>query len=124
MTDEQKLIYWQARKRAAMEDLETVNRMLGELPATLTTPGEVVPPDDVESLKNKISELEFIIQGVEEGSDCWKSEYDNCRSILTELVELKNDKDANGKTEVYLIKQPKVWEAAKKFLENYQHGYE
>lgn len=70
----------------------------------------------------ELNEDELIIAGLEEGSEAWKAEYDNCRQILTALVELKHEKDVNGKTEWYLSQQPKVWEAAKKFLESYQHG--
>ena len=77
---------------------------------------------EVESLRNKINEQDLIITVIEEGSEAWKAEYDNCRSLLTALVELKHEKDTNGKTEWYLSQQPKVWEAAKKFLESYQHG--
>lgn len=64
---------------------------------------------------------DFIIQGLEEGSEMWKAEYDNCLSILTELVYLKNLKDSAGKTEEYEQRQPLVWIKAKKFLEKYQH---
>ena len=67
------------------------------------------------------AEKDLIISGIEEGAENWKAEYDNCRKLLTALVELKHEKDTNGKTEWYLSQQPRVWEAAKKFLENYQH---
>lgn len=64
---------------------------------------------------------DLIIQGLEEGSELWKAEYDNCRAILTELVYLKTLKDTKGKTEEYEQRQPLVWITAKKFLEKYQH---
>lgn len=66
-------------------------------------------------------EKDLIIQGLEEGSELWKAEYDNCRAILTELVYLKTLKDTKGKTEEYEQRQPLVWITAKKFLEKYQH---
>jgi hypothetical protein len=62
-----------------------------------------------------------IVQGIVEGSEQWKSEYDNCRAVLTELVSLKNLKDTEGKTANYEERQPKAWEAAKDFLKEYQH---
>jgi hypothetical protein len=53
--------------------------------------------------------------------ESWKAEYDNCRSILKTLVDLKELKDKYGKTALYNERQPLAWDAAKKFLENYQH---
>lgn len=83
--------------------------------------GDAMPTHWQQLTTPELNEDELIIAGLEEGSEAWKAEYDNCRQILTVLVELKHEKDTNGKTEWYLSQQPKVWEAAKKFLENYQH---
>ena len=69
----------------------------------------------------EINEDELIIAVLEEGSEAWKAEYDNCRSILTTLVDLKELKDKYGKTGLYNERQPLAWDAAKKFLEKYQH---
>ena len=69
----------------------------------------------------EINEDELIIAGLEEGSMSWKYEYDNCRALLKVLVQLKEIKDKDGKTDFYLKNQPIVWDNAKKFLESYQH---
>jgi hypothetical protein len=74
----------------------------------------------------KVNELnkaedELIIAGLEEGSENWKAEYDNCRAILSELVAVKKINDEQGKTIEYLSRQPEAWKAAKEFLINYQH---
>lgn len=76
------------------------------------------------SVEGLVEEKDLIIQGLEEGSEAWKAEYDNCRSILKELVDLKVMKDTFGSSiEGYEDRKPLAWEAAKKFLEKYQHGY-
>lgn len=77
---------------------------------------------EIAALRANIEEKELIIDGIVEGSELWKAEYDNCRSLLIALVELKKEKDTKGKTELYLSQQPKVWEAVKRFLEKYQHN--
>ena len=77
--------------------------------------------DRLDELEKRVSEQELIIQGLEEGSENWKAEYDNCRKILQELVELKRIKDQEGKTTDYTNRQPKAWEAADEFLSKYQH---
>lgn len=69
----------------------------------------------------ELNEDEIIIAGLEEGSQFWKQEYDDCRNLLETLVHLKAYKDVHGKTELYLKQQPKAWEAAVKFLQDYQH---
>jgi hypothetical protein len=74
-----------------------------------------------EKVKAKEDEKDLIIAGLEEGSELWKAEYENCRAILTELVYLKTLKDTKGKTDEYEQRQPLAWIAAKKFLEKYQH---
>lgn len=75
--------------------------------------------------EEKSKEKDLIIYGIEEGSENWKSEYDNCRTILKELVDLKIMKEnlykGNPDGKEYAERKPKAWEAAKKFLENYQH---
>ena len=76
--------------------------------------------DGVET-PERMNEKDLIIQGLEEGAMSWKYEYDNCRALLKALVQLKEIKDKDGKTEFYLKNQPIVWDNAKKFLENYQH---
>lgn len=68
-----------------------------------------------------MNDKDLIIQGLEEGAELWRAEYDNCRAILAELVYLKTLKDSKGKTEEYEQRQPLAWIAAKKFLEKYQH---
>lgn len=65
--------------------------------------------------------LAFIAAVTEEGAEAWKMEYDACRSILRELVDLKNIKDLEGKTDDYNLRQPVAWVRAKRFLERYQH---
>lgn len=75
---------------------------------------------EFQSLK-KNDEKDLIIHGLEEGAASWKAEYDNCRSLLSELVSLKNIKDNEGKTENYLEPQPEAWEKAKIFINQYQH---
>jgi hypothetical protein len=74
-----------------------------------------------EELKKIISEKDLIIHGINEGSEIWKAEYNNCRVLLNELVALKELKDKEGKTNDYLFRQPLAWEQAKEFLKNYQH---
>ena len=64
---------------------------------------------------------DLIIAAISEGSEQWRAEYDNCREILKELVNLKVLKDSKGKTEYYLQNQPLLWEKAIKFLDQYQH---
>lgn len=69
-------------------------------------------------------ETDLIIAGLEEGAELWKAEYDNCRAILRELVDLKNIKDTDSTKEAildYLKRKPKAWQAAKQFLSKYQH---
>lgn len=65
--------------------------------------------------------VEKELDAIEEGSELWKAEYDNCRTILEFLVELKDCKDRFGKNEFYEKNQPLAWEKAKNFLEKYQH---
>lgn len=75
------------------------------------------PSKESETEKN----LAFIAAVTEEGAEAWKMEYDACRSILTELVDLKNIKDLEGKTDDYNLRQPVAWVRAKRFLDKYQH---
>ena len=81
--------------------------------------------DDWEALEKKVTESEFIISGLNEAADNWKAEYDNCRAILKELVDLKIMKEnlykGNPDGKEYAERKPLAWEAAKKFLESYQH---
>ncbi len=63
----------------------------------------------------EVSEEDF------EGAELWKHEYDMCRDILKELVEVKIINDTEGKTIEYINRQPKAWESAKEFLKQYQH---
>ena len=65
-------------------------------------------------------EHEAIVNGIEEGSECWKADYENCKvkfdeamRVLKELVELKNIKETSGETEDYLTRKPKAWQFAK-----------
>lgn len=86
--------------------------------------------------KEEGDEKNLIIQGLEEGAELWKQEYDNCRAILQELADLKVIKDKIDNmppyqqglnsimVEDYKRKKPLVWERAKEFLKTYQHGYE
>lgn len=67
------------------------------------------------------AEKDLIIKGIEESTENWKAEYDNCRALLNELVALKELKDKEGKTDDYLFRQPIAWEQAKVFLKDYQH---
>jgi hypothetical protein len=66
-------------------------------------------------------QIELFSSAIAEGGELWKDEYDNCRQVLIELVELKRIKDEQGKTEDYATRQPKAWQAAKEFLSKYQH---
>lgn len=70
-------------------------------------------------------EDEIITNALKEGSELWKSEYDNCRDILKELVDLKIMKESlykgNADGREYAERKPKAWEAAKQFLSKYQH---
>lgn len=52
-------------------------------------------------------------------ADCesLENKYLKCRDILKKLLELKEYKDTNGKTESYLKEMPKVWQRAKDFIE-------
>jgi hypothetical protein len=75
------------------------------------------------------SDKDLIIHGLEEGSENWKAEYDNCRALLQELVDLKIMKEnlykGNPDSKEYAERKPKAWEAAKEFLSTYQHeGWE
>lgn len=71
------------------------------------------------------SDKDLIIHGLEEGSENWKAEYDNCRALLQELVDLKALKETlykgNHDGKEYAERKPKAWEAAKAFLSTYQH---
>lgn len=71
--------------------------------------------------KNKTEEVEAMANAMAEGADLWQREYDNCRAILRQLVELKLVKEKEGKTEVYQRRQPLAWKAAIEFLDKYQH---
>jgi hypothetical protein len=62
-----------------------------------------------------------MIDAVYEGAEFWKQEYDDCRRILTELVELKAIKTLEGKTQEYERRQPMAWQDAIEFLSEYQH---
>ena len=42
--------------------------------------------------------------------------YDECFAILAELVAVKKINDTEGKTLDYMIRQPIVWDNAKKFV--------
>jgi hypothetical protein len=82
---------------------------------------ELAELKNLTDLKKQIQEKDSIIYGLEEGCESWKAEYDNCRAILSELVEVKKIKDDKGETIEYLTRQPEAWKAAKEFLMNYQH---
>lgn len=66
---------------------------------------------------------DFIIDGIIEGSEQWRAEYDNCRAILKELVYLKRLKESSFKEDIdtYQKRKPLAWDTARKFLEKYQH---
>lgn len=66
-------------------------------------------------------EAEAVIAAVYQGAASWQDEYDAARKLLAELLDLKQLKDAHGKTTAYLDRQPKAWDAVAKFLDNYQH---
>lgn len=80
---------------------------------------------EVNQLRKYISEQDLIIHGITEGSENWKAEYDNCRALLQELVDLKVMKEnlykGNPDGKEYAERKPKAWEAAKAFLSTYQH---
>lgn len=67
-----------------------------------------------------VREKDFIIYGIEEGSDQWKSDakdwehkFWQVANALKELVELKHIKEFKGETLEYLERKPKAWETAK-----------
>jgi hypothetical protein len=69
-------------------------------------------------------EHEGIVNGIEEGSECWKADYENCKfkfdlviKALKELVELKNIKETAGETEDYLKRKTKAWREARTAVE-------
>lgn len=95
------------------EEIVDVEYWLDESPCSCT--------EEMVRYKEALEEKDLIIQGIGEGAEQWKSEYDNCREILKILVELKRIKDTEGKTEFYETNQPLAWDTAKKFLEKYQH---
>jgi hypothetical protein len=82
---------------------------------------------EADALRRENSELKKkwednpLTDAVYEGADQWEQEYKDCRDILQHLVELKNSKDAFGKTEKYEELQPLAWKRAKDFLKDYQH---
>ena len=45
-------------------------------------------------------------------------DYEELEAALKELVELKDIKDSDGKTNDYLERQPKAWVNARKLLED------
>lgn len=120
------------KMKAKFDRLDELEKDVGELPSG-AHPDERKPRAEtwlqeranwqieVESLRKKIAEQEMVITGLEEGSESWKAEYDNCRAILVELVSLKKNKERYGKTEEYLSRQPFAWKSAKDFLKTYQH---
>jgi len=67
-----------------------------------------------------VKEKDLIIHGLEEGSENWKAEYDNCRALLQELVDLKALKETlykdNHEGKEYAERKTKAWEAAKKYV--------
>lgn len=75
--------------------------------------------------ESNVDDKDLIIHGLEEGSENWKAEYDNCRALLQELVDLKiireNLYKGNPDGKEYAERKPKAWEAAKAFLSTYQH---
>lgn len=71
--------------------------------------------------KEELDKKEAIINAVYEGAEQWEEEYYDCRDILERLVELKNLKDKEGKTDFYKQIQPLLWDEAKQFLKNHQH---
>ena len=76
---------------------------------------------EIQELRQQLNEKDFIIHGITEGSENWEQEYNDCRRRLQELVDLKELKDTQGKTEDYLKRQPEAWQAAKEFLSKYTH---
>lgn len=68
-----------------------------------------------------VADKDAEINAVYEGAELWHTEYNDCRNILKQLVDLKDEKDHQGKTRHYYEVQPLAWEAAKKFLKKYQH---
>lgn len=76
---------------------------------------------EIEGLTEALNEKDFIIHGLNEGAENWEQEYKDCRRRLQELVDLKELKDTEGKTEDYLKRQPEAWQAAKEFLSKYTH---
>ena len=73
----------------------------------------------------QVEDKDLIIQGLQEGAESWKAEYDNCRALLQELVSLKVMKEnlykGNPDGKEYAERKPKAWQAAQQFLSTYQH---
>ena len=80
-----------------------------------------IKDNEIERLRKELNEKDLIIHGITEGSENWEQEYNDCRRHLQELVDLKELKDSEGKTEYYLKRQPAAWKSAKEFLSKYTH---
>lgn len=72
-------------------------------------------------LEREVESMVAQLHAVYEGADQWKQEYNDARSLLQQLWELKFVKNREGKTEAYQQRQPKVWEKVELFLSSYQH---
>ena len=75
-------------------------------------------------LQDVIHECKKFIEPATTGEN-WKTEYDNCRALLQELVSLKvmreNLYKGNPDGKEYAERKPKAWQAAQQFLSTYQH---
>lgn len=75
-------------------------------------------------LQDVIHECKKFIEPATTGEN-WKTEYDNCRALLQELVSLKVMKEnlykGNPDGKEYAERKPKAWQAAQQFLSTYQH---
>lgn len=75
-------------------------------------------------MQDVIHECKKFIEPATTGEN-WKTEYDNCRALLQELVSLKvmreNLYKGNPDGKEYAERKPKAWQAAQQFLSTYQH---
>jgi hypothetical protein len=86
----------------------------------------IIPsPESIEpcaTSSESCDEKDLIIQGIEEGSQQWKEEYDSARKIIEQLVEQSGILYTYGsRIEGIYQKFPELLKAAKEFLSKYQH---
>jgi len=61
------------------------------------------------------------VEDLKLGIEYWSGKHDEVVKWLWELVDLKELKDTQGKTEEYLQRQPIAWKRAKELIASYQN---